>query len=144
MYDVYDIAEKILYTASVSDTGEYISNMKLQKLLYYQQGFHLACFGTPLFDNEIEAWMYGPVVPPVYKKYEECGKDGIKYSGTVIELTAEEEDLFDDVMTVYGKYSAIGLVNLTHLEEPWKNTEIGYGNVITQDKLKEYFKTKLT
>lgn len=31
-------------------------------MLYYQQGFHLAMFGTPLFEEDIEAWMYGPVV----------------------------------------------------------------------------------
>lgn len=39
-------------------------------MLYYQQGFHLAYFGTPLFDEEIEAWMYGPVVPCVFENYK--------------------------------------------------------------------------
>jgi uncharacterized phage-associated protein len=81
-YKALDIANKILAKASSSDSEELISNMKLQKLLYYQQGFHLAYFGTPLFDEEIETWMYGPVVPAVYytsgnalEKYQyRCGE----------------------------------------------------------------------
>ena len=145
MYDVYDIVNKILYSAAESDTGEYISNMKLQKLLYYQQGFHLAYFGTPLFENEIEAWMYGPVVPSVYKMYENYGKKGIdNYTDDVIILTDKEEDLFNDVMSTYGEYSAIGLMNLTHSEKPWQSISAGVGNIITKDKMKSFFKTKLS
>lgn len=45
--------------------------MKLQKLLYYVQGFHIAVFNRPLFNEDIEAWMYGPVVPAVYEYYQE-------------------------------------------------------------------------
>ena len=62
-YPVLAIANKLLASATDYDGGELMSNMKLQKMLYYQQGYHLAAFGTPLFDEDIEAWMYGPVVP---------------------------------------------------------------------------------
>jgi uncharacterized phage-associated protein len=68
---------------------------------------------------------------------------GIEYAGYVINLTDDEEDLFDDVMTVYGKYSAGKLVDLTHSEAPWQSTEIGRGNIITHHKMREFFKSKL-
>ena len=64
-YDVKDIANLLLLSAESYSGGELMTNMKLQKMLYYQQGFHLAYFDTPLFDDEIEAWMYGPVVKSV-------------------------------------------------------------------------------
>ena len=70
-YLVEQIANQLLINAA--DSGELMTNMKLQKMLYYQQGFHLAYFETPLFDEDIEAWMYGPVVPSMYEKYKEFG-----------------------------------------------------------------------
>ena len=76
-YKVLDIANKLLLRAKNNESGDLMSNMKLQKMLYYQQGFHLAYFGTPLFDEDIEAWMYGPVVPSVYSHYKNCGRQGI-------------------------------------------------------------------
>lgn len=75
---VKDIANKLLHRAWMDESSELLSNMKLQKLLYYQQGFHLAYFGTPLFNEDIVAWQYGPVVPEVYEAYKSFGRAGIK------------------------------------------------------------------
>ena len=76
-YNVNDIANTLLRYAENTEGGDLMSNMKLQKMLYYQQGFHLAMFGTPLFDDDLEAWMYGPVVPAVYEAYKSHGREGI-------------------------------------------------------------------
>jgi uncharacterized phage-associated protein len=141
-YNVFDIANKIIKAASNNDAGEYISNLKLQKLLYYQQGFHLAYFKEPLFDESIEAWMYGPVVPSIYNKYKAEGSNGLNYNGDPISLTDEEESLFNEVIRVYGEFSAIGLMNLTHSEAPWKETPVGQGNEISRDKMMKFFKKK--
>ncbi|MCL1932672.1 MAG: DUF4065 domain-containing protein [Candidatus Azobacteroides sp.] len=142
-YKALDIANKILAKASSSDAGELISNMKLQKLLYYQQGFHLAYFGTPLFNEEIEAWMYGPVVPSVYAFYKDFDNQGIKHDEAVITLSHKEEALFDEVYKIYGDFSAVGLMNLTHSETPWKETPIAKGSVIDHEKMKNFFIKKL-
>lgn len=142
VYNVLDIANKLLARAYNSEVEELMSNMKLQKMLYYEQGFHLAKFGTPLFDDEIEAWMYGPVVPKVYNHYKENGSMGIVPNGEVVELQAEEEDLFEEVFDVYGAYSASGLVKLTHQEKPWKKTKVGVGNVISKESMLDFFKTQ--
>jgi uncharacterized phage-associated protein len=143
-YKALDIANKILAKASLTESGELISNMKLQKLLYYQQGFHLAYFGSPLFDEEIEAWMYGPVVPAIYDHFKDNNNRGIEYSRVPIALSInEEEALFDEVYKVYGKYSAWGLMDMTHQESPWKSTPVGIGNIITKDKLKMFFRKRI-
>lgn len=141
VYNSFDIANKILQKGAQNDGGELISNLKLQKLLYYMQGFHLAVFDTPLFDDDIFAWQYGPVLPEVYYRYKANGNKGIEPVGEVIVLEEKEEKLFDEVFSVYGEFSAIGLMNLTHEEDPWKNTPIG--EKILKDKMTEFFKTRI-
>lgn len=143
-YNVLDIAHKLLVSAKNVEGGDLMSNLKLQKMLYYQQGFHLAKFNTPLFEDEIEAWMYGPVVPSVYNIFHQFGSNGIMPENKEpIELEPVEEKLFDEVFQAYGQFSAIGLMNMTHKEKPWVNTKTGVGNVISKGSLKNYFKTKL-
>jgi uncharacterized phage-associated protein len=144
-YNASDIAIKILSKTNDSDSGELISNMKLQKLLYYVQGFHLAVFDTPLFDEEIEAWMYGPVVPCVYNLYKNYDRQGIPTpANEPVIMNENREALFNEVLRVYGEYSAIGLMNLTHNESPWKN--VFHNNpkgIISKDSMKDFFKTRL-
>lgn len=141
-YAVRDIANKLLVMAE--EGGELMTNMKLQKMLYYQQGFHLAYFGTPLFEEDVEAWMYGPVVPGVYNAFKEFGKKGLTGDRkNVVMLEDSEEALFGEVMCVYSKYSAIGLMNMTHEEMPWKSTPVGEGSIIAKEKMMEFFKTRL-
>lgn len=143
-YNVLDIANKLLCHAATSEVGELLSNMKLQKMLYYQQGFHLAYFDEPLFDEDIEAWMYGPVVPKIYDVFMKYGNKGIEpLDAEEIRLNDDEEILFDEVCHVYGAYSASGLMNLTHKESPWATTPTGKGNVITREKMSSFFKTRL-
>ena len=142
-YKVIDIANKILEKASYSEFEGLICNLKLQKMLYYMQGFHLAYFKSPLFNEDIEAWMYGPVVPSVYKEFKAHGNAGIEYNDEVIELTKEEEALFNEVYRVYGDYSAIGLMNLTHSENPWKSVTPVVGSIIEKETMKTYFKKRL-
>ncbi len=144
-YDVLDISNELLRYAENTDGSDLMTNLKLQKMLYYQQGFHLAMFGTPLFNDEIEAWMYGPVVPSVYMYYKGCGKSGIPSNKELhFEFSdRKEEALFREVCDVYGKYSAVGLMNMTHREMPWKSTSTGEGNVIDKDKMRSFFRTRL-
>lgn len=143
-YKVFDIADKIIAVSlSQAEVGDVMTNLKLQKLLYYMQGFHLAVFDTPLFDEDIEAWQYGPVVPLVYHKYKDNGAGAITSENEPISLNNDEERLFNQVYKIYGDFSAVGLMNLTHAERPWKETPVGVGNVISHDLMKEFFKTRV-
>lgn len=120
--------------------GEYISNLKLQKLLYYAQGCFLAVTDQPLFNDAIVAWQHGPVVEAVYHQYKQNGAEGIPFDEdfNFSDFTEEENELLTEVYNVFGQYSAWKLRNMTHDEAPWQET--AQNAVIPVEKIKEYFK----
>ena len=135
-------ASKFLLTLINSETGELVSNLKIQKLLYYAQGFVLAITDKKLFDDPIHAWTHGPVVPTVYEYYK-------KYQGSPIPVehlngdfsifSTDEKNIMEQVHNEYGQYSAWKLANMTHEEMPWKTTKSQ--EEITEEKLKRHFST---
>lgn len=146
-YKAIDIARKLIFLAQQDEAngGECLTNLKLQKLLYYQQGYHLAAFGTPLFEENVESWMYGPVVPVVYDTFSEFGAHTLpSEEKSPITLKDEEEELFLQVYEAYRDFSAIGLMNKTHQEKPWLEAlPHDKGTVISLESMKTYFKTQL-
>ena len=99
-----------------------LTNMKLNKLLYFAQGYYLKKYGRPLFDNAIEAWEHGPVVPEVYSAYKKYGDKPIKEydSNMIAEITPETEDLIFDVARQYGRYTISTLQNMACVAgSPW-------------------------
>lgn len=138
-----DIADFFLDLGSRS-SGEaaLISNLKLQKLLYYAQGYHLAMTGRPLFAERIEAWDHGPVVREVYQEYKRFGCNPIPVMKSY-EPTAFDEGLcrfLEDVHADRGGFTAWHLREMTHAERPWWDTFIPrQSEEISQDKLREYF-----
>ncbi|NOT58990.1 MAG: SocA family protein [Acidobacteria bacterium] len=125
------------------EAGDLISNLKLQKLVYYAQGFHLAMYDQPLFPEAIEAWGHGPVVPTLYQSFKAYGSQPLPCP---VDLdfsiySPETKELLDEVYSVYGQFSAWKLRNMTHEEPPWKNTKLS--EVISHDSMRDYFKTLL-
>lgn len=144
MLKANDVARYFL-AKSDPEIGELISHLKLQKLCYYAQGFHLALYGDPLFAESIEAWTHGPVVPAVWREYKD-------YRGEPIPAPADfdpsiysddEKELLDEVYSVYGQYSAWKLRNMTHEEAPWIAAHGAGGGVISRESMSEFFKTLL-
>jgi uncharacterized phage-associated protein len=122
------------------DEGDSISNLKLQKLLYYAQGFHLAIFDKALFPEAIKKWAHGPVVPQVYHIYKEYGSGPIP----VVQISRDDypedvRDLLDEVSSVYGQFTASKLRQMTHQERPWLETP--ENETIPLDLMKSFFKT---
>ena len=145
-YKALDIAKKLIFKAQNDEPngGERLTNLKLQKLLYYQQGFHLAFFGTPLFAEDVEAWMYGPVVPAVYDEYSAYGSSALPEVKEPVSLSENEEELFNEVYDAYREFYAIGLMNRTHSERPWLDAvPHDRGTVISQESMMSYFKTQI-
>ena len=141
-YNAIDIAKKIICKTDV-EHGDTLSNLKLQKLLYYMQGFHLVFFDEPFFNESIEAWTYGPVVPVVFQEFKKYKKRSINpdnYHDDLV-LTDDEQQMFDMVYSEYNRYSAVALMNMTHTEGPWKNH--GIGDVITNEELRAFFLTQI-
>lgn len=118
--DAKTVANYMIYI--MSDAFDDLTNMKINKLLYYAQGHYLSKFGKPLFDDRIEAWDHGPVVPAVYHAYKIYGDSPIKdYDpGLLSQITPEAEDILYGVARQYGKYTASMLRNKTHVVgSPW-------------------------
>jgi len=141
----FDVADFFLNrAANEEDGGELISNLKLQKLAYYAQGFHLAMFNTPFFNEPIEAWTHGPVVPALYHDKKQFGDNGIpcnpKFDASI--FTSKQRDLLNEIYQVFGQFSAWKLRELTHLESPWLRNKKQKG-LISHADLIEYFKTQL-
>lgn len=120
--------------------AEYISNLKLQKLLYYAQGTFLALKGEKLFPEKILAWQHGPVVEEVYSYYKNNGASGIRFDEDfeISRFTDEENQILTDVYDTFGQYSAWKLRNMTHAETPWQETLAN--KEISLESIEKYFK----
>jgi len=130
------------------DVGDGISNLKLQKLVYYAQAYHLAMYDEPLFAEQVEAWEHGPVVPELYREYKNCGSGNIP---APVDFDPEDydqqsRDLMDEVYDVFGQYSAWKLRNLTHAERPWSEAyeDGSRGRVITHGAMRDFYKDFVT
>jgi uncharacterized phage-associated protein len=100
-----------------------MTNMKVQKLLYYSQSLHLALYDEPLFAEEIQAWRYGPVCPPAYRFYSEfeANQLPVPEQESLKDIPSEKKELLEKVWEFFGGYHAFGLSDMTHLEFPWQN-----------------------
>lgn len=91
-----------------------LTNLKLNKLVYFAQVESLRQRGVELFDDAIEAWEYGPVEPAVYHEFKRFGKSVIRDCGCGAQLTYEEAQVVDYVARSYGTMTAFDLVSLSH------------------------------
>lgn len=126
------------------DDEEPITNLKLQKLLYYAKGFHQAIFDNPLFQEKLQAWTHGPVVPSVYHEYKHYGTAPItelEYNPSE-KFDGEQLELLNEVWSVFGQFSAWKLRDMSHNEKPWLDHEKD-ASVMEDEELGSYFKTRL-
>ena len=124
------------------ELGDAMTNLRLQKMLYFSQGWMLARHGRPLFEDAIEAWQYGPVVPVCYNWYKGSGGNPLTAEMPSRDaFTDEEYELLFDAWNELSKYSTSQLVSMTHeAGTPWdtvwnhsKQREIG------QEEIRRYF-----
>ena len=116
---VFDVADWFLGKDSMSPK-------KLQKLVYYAYAWVLTlmkenadALDIKLFDSRIEAWVHGPVIPELYRKYKKHGGDTIPQKSDVPEFETDIKDVLEQVWDVYGKYTGNQLESITHQESPW-------------------------
>ncbi|WP_066804951.1 Panacea domain-containing protein [Moraxella oblonga] len=144
MANIKDVANYLIaLNAEKSDEGESgLTNLKLQKLAYYAQGFYGAIYDKPLFEDSIEAWTHGPVIPSLYQEYKHYGSNPIPHNQSQYHLTNDEMELIQEVYDVYGQFSAWRLRDLTHNESPWINHE-RQAEIIPFKEMKDFFKTRV-
>lgn len=139
MTTVHDLAAYIL-----SETGA-ITTMKLQKLVYYSQAWSLVWDEKRIFQDRIEAWTNGPVVPALYRLHKGQFKVSKWPKGDASKLTPEQKETVDAVLLFYGNKPSQWLSDLTHNEAPWKAARLGCSdNVpsaaeITPASMAEYY-----
>jgi len=147
-----DVAKFLAYLAQSGEEADPLTNLRLQKLLYYVQGWSLANRGIPMFPDQIEAWAHGPVVPDVYRQLSQFKSEQFVYEHegepTDFNMTDDERTFVSEVWEGYKPYSALKLREMTHREEPWINARKGFGPAdrcsveITQEAMATFF-TKL-
>lgn len=113
MATAHDVAAYIL-----RKQGE-MTAMKLEKLVYYSQAWSLVWDEEPLFQDRIEAWVNGPVVPALYQRHRGMFKVSDWPHGDPDALTPTQRETIDAVLNFYGDKSSQWLSDLTHREAPW-------------------------
>lgn len=141
MYRALDIARYVIERCS--EINRTISNLKLQKILYFIQAEFLVTKNLPCFAEEIQAWDFGPVVPDVYYRYRMFGSANIPCIGKSRAsriVSPRDKEILDDIIDECSRYSASALVEITHNQTPWIEAyEPGWNNEITTESIKRYF-----
>jgi len=138
-----DVAKYLLHRANLD--GELITNLKMQKLLYYAQAWYLVNFGTELFKDKIEAWTFGPTVVGVYHCYKRFGYAPIRYADNEkIEekFSTTAKEFLDEFYNIYIRYSAFDLTQMSHNDDPWKEAFNSQDKTIKTETIKEFYTKK--
>jgi uncharacterized phage-associated protein len=148
------VANSLLSLAK--DKGETLTHLKVQKLLYFLNGWNLALNGSPLLDDEFQAWRHGPVIPSLYNELRGFGfkpidryiqhLDTEKFELVTHRVSKENVDfwnLLNQVWEKYAGFTALQLSTLSHeAGSPWDITPKDHA--INSDVIRQYFQGKLT
>lgn len=148
MFKATTIANEIV--RQCHKNGFDVSNLKLQKLLYFVQAYSLAEFDEPIFSQKIEAWEYGPVIPEVYQYFKIYGPNPIPenhYFSRIDQserssLTSNAKTSVSEILKQLGSLDAFELVKISHEDgSPWHqvyNAKVS-GIEISRQSIKDYY-----
>lgn len=145
------------FIAVANTTGDWMTNLRLQKLVYYAQAWHLAIFERPLFAGTFEAWIHGPVLPELYREYRQYGSMPIDAPDldeawlTRFRQAHDPEvvEFLDQVVDSYMGFTAYELERMTHQEDPWRVArgtlapDAPSSNPIREDLMAQYYRARL-
>lgn len=120
----------------IIDTNSEVSNLVLQKLLYFIQAYRAVKTGVPAFENRMEAWTYGPVIPEVYFRFRDDKENFLNVDTNIL-----EEDLRNDIILIVNQLGSLDpftLVDATHNYQPWNDAWHNSNKEITFDSIREY------
>ena len=139
---IFDVAEWFLHKKS-------FTHKQLQKLCYYAQAWHCALLDRPLFDEDFQAWVHGPVAPALYAVYANYGwKKIAREKGESPKFAADSLEVLQAVYRTYSKFDGFQLEAMTHSETPWQQAR---GNlkpyetgttIIPTEAMKNYYVEK--
>lgn len=147
MAKAIEVARYLIQLAASEDEPDLLSHLRLQKLLYYVQGWSLAMRGKAMFRERIEAWAHGPVVRSIYPVFADYGFESIppdRFIGPT-SLEPAEEQFIASVWKSYKGFSASCLREMTHQEAPWRDARAGLDPAarcdrqITVEAMRDFF-----
>lgn len=135
----------MIYTAANSileKTNYSISNLRLNRLLYYVYGVYLATQNQRPWSEQVEAWDYGPIFPSIYKEFKMYGSGRIKYPILGINSNSGIDDIIDEVLKTFNHLTDAELIARTHSNKsPWAQTyQPKKQRIIPDNFISEYFK----
>lgn len=140
-----DVLRVLLELQSLDeDSGDVITNLKAQKLLYYVQGVALAKLNRPMFQEDFVAWQYGPVIVRLYNELKQFGRNQVELppvAGSVEDKFSDDQlDVIASVYKTFGQFSAWKLRDMTHAEAPWLDVNIN--DTIPKASIEKFFKAR--
>ena len=149
---LFSVPSKMLMVISYifERLGE-VTPLALQKILYFIQGLYFSKYGTPLFSDNCQAWVHGPVYVEIYDLFSSFRYDPIDdprfelLKGKSNSLDSEEKEVIDLVVNTFGIYGGKTLERITHKENPWLDAREGYSESepsqeeISKEAIREYF-----
>ena len=126
--------------------GESVNNLKLQKLLYYAQAWHLALRDEPLFPEKFQAWMSGPVIPALYWRFKQFSFHDLPALNPAPSLGTEVERLLEEIADDYMPIDEYDLSSMTYREPPWMTAHHGIDITepcqveLDEDEMRTYFR----
>jgi len=138
----HDLAAYIVSSMGPKPVG----TLKLQKLMYYCQGWKLAMSGVPFLSDPIEAWKHGPVFPAIYKHRSRQAAVESWDTGHPSNLMGLDREIANAVLRIYGDKTGWALREMTHKEAPWRDawrrSQQGQTRAepISVDEIRDYFK----
>lgn len=155
MVNIHQISDYVIFRCK-SEGNTDLSVLKHQKLLYYIQAWYLAFHNIPLFSNNFQAWIHGPVNREIYDRYKESkylysemNIEDINDKDVLNKLSKDIKLHVDSVLDAYAGFSAIQLEIMTHQEDPWIEARKGYETnerceeVIKDTTMKDYYSARL-
>ena len=149
---LFSVPSKMLMVISYvfEQLGE-VTPLALQKILYFIQGLYFSRYGKPLFNDNCQAWVHGPVYAEIYDMFSSFRYDPIDdprfelLKGKSTNLDEKEREVIDLVVNTFGMYGGKVLERITHKEDPWVYAREGYSEnessqeEISKESIKEYF-----
>ncbi len=148
--NIFDICNYIIHLANsqidedFSYMSEWVTHLKLQKILYFTQATYLSCLNKIAFNEKILAYKYWPVIEEVYQEYKKEKNKPLDtvtwYDSTNISL--DDKKILDFVWEYFWRYTAYELVNMTHAHSPRKETD--HNKEISTQSMKEFYNWRIT
>lgn len=137
-YSALEVAKYVIFYEH--SKGREISNLRLQKLLYFIQAKFYSTTGKPCFSDEMEAWEFGPVVASVYHAFKIFGSFDINITPVIINIDTESKLLINNILDSCADYPTYQLVEISHKQAPWLQARNNYFNkIISSDSMRLFF-----